>query len=240
MQFAPLGQSAAVGPEWVSDSLYPFESRSSPRRPPCTTSTGIGRPGRVRAREPEPVLRAPSRLTAQGPVPLRRARPPGVRSVGARRPARGPSSRLPAANFAALMDHLDLQDITLLADWGGPIVLDFAPPPGPGFADRDRCCSWWTSADYLKSLRDQELVLDRNFLREVGEVCKDLRASWPGCRRRSSTASGPTWLTVCAREGSLRSASHCAQGCEIRGFRTPAQGAHHPTSVDDASARNLV
>ena len=29
--------------------------------------------------------------------------------------------------------------------------------------------------DYLKSRRDQELVLDLNFLREVGEVCKDLR-----------------------------------------------------------------
>ena len=29
--------------------------------------------------------------------------------------------------------------------------------------------------DYLKSRRDQALVLDLNFLREVGEVCKDLR-----------------------------------------------------------------
>ena len=29
--------------------------------------------------------------------------------------------------------------------------------------------------DYLKSRRDQELVLDLTFLREVGEVCKDLR-----------------------------------------------------------------
>ncbi len=29
--------------------------------------------------------------------------------------------------------------------------------------------------DYLKSRRDQELVLDLNFLREVGEICKDLR-----------------------------------------------------------------
>lgn len=29
--------------------------------------------------------------------------------------------------------------------------------------------------DYLKSRRDQELVLDLNFLREIGEVCKDLR-----------------------------------------------------------------
>jgi hypothetical protein len=29
--------------------------------------------------------------------------------------------------------------------------------------------------DYLRSRKDQELVLDLNFLREVGEVCKDLR-----------------------------------------------------------------
>jgi succinate dehydrogenase flavin-adding protein (antitoxin of CptAB toxin-antitoxin module) len=29
--------------------------------------------------------------------------------------------------------------------------------------------------DYLKSRKDQELVLDLNFLREIGEVCKDLR-----------------------------------------------------------------
>ena len=29
--------------------------------------------------------------------------------------------------------------------------------------------------DYLRARRDQELILDLNFLREVGEVCKDLR-----------------------------------------------------------------
>lgn len=29
--------------------------------------------------------------------------------------------------------------------------------------------------DYLRSRRDQELILDLNFLREIGEVCKDLR-----------------------------------------------------------------
>ena len=29
--------------------------------------------------------------------------------------------------------------------------------------------------DYLRSRKDQELILDLNFLREVGEVCKDLR-----------------------------------------------------------------
>ena len=29
--------------------------------------------------------------------------------------------------------------------------------------------------DYLRTRRDQELILDLNFLREIGEVCKDLR-----------------------------------------------------------------
>ena len=29
--------------------------------------------------------------------------------------------------------------------------------------------------DYLRSRRDQDLILDLNFLREIGEVCKDLR-----------------------------------------------------------------
>ncbi|RLC15002.1 MAG: ATP-binding protein, partial [Deltaproteobacteria bacterium] len=29
--------------------------------------------------------------------------------------------------------------------------------------------------DYLRSRKDQELILDLNFLREIGEVCKDLR-----------------------------------------------------------------
>ncbi len=29
--------------------------------------------------------------------------------------------------------------------------------------------------DYLKSRKDQALILDLNFLREIGEVCKDLR-----------------------------------------------------------------
>src|SRR5690606_37236596 len=29
--------------------------------------------------------------------------------------------------------------------------------------------------DYLRTRKDQELILDLNFLREVGEVCRDLR-----------------------------------------------------------------
>ncbi|MEW6636874.1 MAG: DUF6079 family protein [Actinomycetota bacterium] len=34
--------------------------------------------------------------------------------------------------------------------------------------------------DYLRSRRDQELILDLNFLREIGEVCKDLRFRFIG------------------------------------------------------------
>ena len=29
--------------------------------------------------------------------------------------------------------------------------------------------------DFLRSRKDQDLILDLNFLREIGEVCKDLR-----------------------------------------------------------------
>ena len=55
--------------------------------------------------------------------------------------------------------------------------------------------------DYLKSRKDQELVLDLNFLREIGEVSKGPAASalWPESRRRSSTACvSPTWPTAFA------------------------------------------
>ena len=51
--------------------------------------------------------------------------------------------------------------------------------------------------DYLRSRKDQELVLDLNFLRELGEVCKDLRFRFvAGVQETSSTVpvspSSPT------------------------------------------------
>ena len=53
---------------------------------------------------------------------------------------------------------------------GHDVGVPRAVPPTRG------CCSSMDELlDYLKSRRDQELVLDLNFLREVGEVCKDLR-----------------------------------------------------------------
>ena len=76
-----------------------------------------------------------------------------------------------------------------LAGWG----IDYRFPPRDTIPNHKRAFEEMMSAfherypdqglllvvdellDYLKSRRDQELVLDLNFLREVGEVCKDLR-----------------------------------------------------------------
>jgi Cdc6-like AAA superfamily ATPase len=59
--------------------------------------------------------------------------------------------------------------------------------------------------DYLRTRKDQELILDLNFLREVGEVCKDLRLRFIAgvqeaifdsprfahCRRQHPPGEGP-------------------------------------------------
>ena len=76
-----------------------------------------------------------------------------------------------------------------LAGWG----IDYRFPPKDTIPNHKRAFEEMMSAfqerypdqglllvvdellDYLKSRRDQELILDLNFLREVGEVCKDLR-----------------------------------------------------------------
>ena len=76
-----------------------------------------------------------------------------------------------------------------LAGWG----IDYRFPPKNAIPNHKRAFEEMMSAfherypdqglllvvdellDYLKSRRDQELILDLNFLREVGEVCKDLR-----------------------------------------------------------------
>ena len=76
-----------------------------------------------------------------------------------------------------------------LAGWG----IDYRFPPKDTIPNHKRAFEEMMSAfherypeqglllvvdellDYLRSRRDQELILDLNFLREVGEVCKDLR-----------------------------------------------------------------
>ena len=48
--------------------------------------------------------------------------------------------------------------------------------------------------DYLRTRKDQELILDLNFLREIGEVCKDLRF-----RFMAGGPSAPFAPAACAR-----------------------------------------
>ena len=143
-EFALMSQSVAGSrPEWVSDSLYPLPEPVLRRagRPHALPRRGIGRGDRVRAREPELVLRVPpSRRQAQGSVPLRRARPPGVRSVGAQPTARGPSSCLPRRELRGAAGPPRPAGCHSLPCRLGRTHRPGlrAPAPGTGFPDRDR------------------------------------------------------------------------------------------------------
>ena len=54
--------------------------------------------------------------------------------------------------------------------------------------------------DYLRARKDQELILDLNFLREIGEVCKDLRFRFIGGVQEAifDSPAFPSWLIASA------------------------------------------
>ena len=118
-------------PDWLSDDLYPFESRffaagSGSRMHFVDEGDGEqivfvhGNPSwsfefRHLIRE----LRTEFRCVAPDHLGF------GLSSRSSRREDHRPETH--ARRFADLMDHLDLRDITLfMNDWGGPIGLDFA------------------------------------------------------------------------------------------------------------------
>ena len=118
-------------PDWVSDDMYPFESKF------FATASGH-RMHFVDEGEGEPLVfvhRNPA-WSFEFRYPIRALRPEfryvapdhigcGLSSRSARREDLHPESH--AHRFAAFLDHLDLRDITLfMTDWGGPIGLDFA------------------------------------------------------------------------------------------------------------------
>ena len=118
-------------PDWVSDEMYPFESRF------FATPSGQ-RMHFVDEGEGEPIvfvhgnpawsfefrhlierLRSDYRCIAPDHIGF------GLSSRSGRREDHHPRSH--ADRFAALLDALDLQDMTLfMTDWGGPIGLEFA------------------------------------------------------------------------------------------------------------------
>ena len=120
-----------VRPDWLSDEMYPFESKF------FTTMSGH-RMHFIDEGEGEPIVFVhgnPSwsfefRHLIQGLAHRFRCVAPdhvgfGLSSRSDRRQDYHPESH--ASRFAALLDRLDLRDLTLfMEDWGGPIGLDFA------------------------------------------------------------------------------------------------------------------
>ena len=120
-----------VRPDWVSDDMYPFESKFFPTASGHRmhfVDEGEGEPlvfvhgnpaWSFEFRHPIRELRSEFRCVAPDHIGF------GLSSRSTRREDHHPESH--AHRFAALLDHLELRDITLfMTDWGGPIGLDFA------------------------------------------------------------------------------------------------------------------
>ena len=118
-------------PGWVSDDMYPFESRfhaDASGHQMHFVDEGEGEPivfvhgnptWSFEFRHAIRELRSEFRCVAPDHVGF------GLSSRSSRREDHRPESH--AQRFAALLDRLDLRDITLfMNDWGGPIGLDFA------------------------------------------------------------------------------------------------------------------
>ena len=126
-----MSQSArASRPNWVSDDMFPFESKffTMPSGHQMHfVDEGVGEPvvfvhgnpsWSFEFRHVIEGLRSEFRCIAPDHIGF------GLSSRSARNEDHRPQAHADA--FASLMDHLDLKDITLyMTDWGGPIGLDF-------------------------------------------------------------------------------------------------------------------
>ena len=123
--------TGATRPEWVSDALYPFESRffdtpDGHRMHYLDEGDGApivfvhGNPSwSFEYRDVVAGLRDEFRCIAVDHVGF------GLSSRSDRGEDHHPAAH--AERFTALLEHLDVRDVTLfLSDWGGPIGLDFA------------------------------------------------------------------------------------------------------------------
>ena len=126
-----MNQAASTArPDWVSDEMFPFESRflttPSGHRMHCVDE-GAGEPVIFVHGNPSwsfefrhliEGLRAEYRCVAADHIGF------GLSARSDRREDHHPEAH--ARAFAALIDHLALRDVTLfMTDWGGPIGLDF-------------------------------------------------------------------------------------------------------------------
>ena len=89
--------------------------------------------------------------------------------------------------------------------------------------------------DYLRTRKDQELILDLNFLREIGEVCKDLRFRFiAGLQEAIFDSPRFAFVADSIRrvQGPVRASSHCPQRREVRRGATPPQEDRRTTGYD--------
>ena len=123
--------TAAARPDWVSDEMFPFESRffataDGHRMHYVDEGSGPaivfvhGNPSwSFEFRHLIKALRAEQRCIALDHIGF------GLSSRSGRREDHHPKAH--ARRFAELLEHLEVRDATLfLTDWGGPIGLDFA------------------------------------------------------------------------------------------------------------------
>ena len=121
----------ATRPDWVSDDLFPFESKffATPSGHQMHyVDEGAGEPivfvhgnpaWSFEFRHLIKGLRSEYRCIAPDHIGF------GLSSRSHRRTDHDPAAL--AREFSSLIDHLELSDMTLfLTDWGGPIGLDFA------------------------------------------------------------------------------------------------------------------
>ena len=209
-------------PDWVSDDMYPFESRF------FTTPSGHHMHF-VDEGKGEPVvfvhgnpswsfefrrliegLRSEFRCVAPDHVGF------GLSSRSNRREDLHPESH--AKRFAALLDHLDLREITLfMTDWGGPIGLDFArrhPERIKRIAITNTWC-WPVGDDFhfksfsylMSSWLGQYLIKRHNFFvnavmpKAIGkrniltpEIMAHYRAAQPSPDMRAANAALPGYI----------------------------------------------
>ena len=125
------GTASTARPDWVSDDLFPLESRFLALPPDHRMhyiDEGEGEPLVFVHGNPawSFLFRHPVRNCEQSCAVVALDHIGfGLSSRSARREDNHPESH--GRRLAALLDHLDLREITLfMTDWGGPIGLDFA------------------------------------------------------------------------------------------------------------------
>ena len=218
-----MGSSpAGVRPAWVSDEMFPFESRfvGTPRGHVMHyVDEGAGEPvvfvhgnpaWSFEFRHLIAGLRSEFRCVAADHVGF------GLSSRSDRKEDHHP--QVHAEAFAALLDELELQNVTLfLTDWGGPIGLDFArrhPDRVKRLVIANTWCwpvnrdpHFWFFSRMMASPLGQYLIKRRNFFvngvmpKAVGnkdalsaEAMEHYRLAQPSPAERAANAALPGYI----------------------------------------------